>query len=161
VRTINNQASDMTYKKRERIGETQRKMERQKRILIIDDDADFRNLLRLHLTRAGYKVEIAEDAVVGGRALLERPPDLVLSDVSMPFLTGIELLSLIRSDERAASIPVILLSCHSDDKTVSKAMQSGAADFLTKPVTIEDLLRSIHTCLAKTDRNAAADLRPV
>jgi DNA-binding NtrC family response regulator len=136
-------------------------MERQRRILVIDDDADFRNLLRIHLSLAGYKVEIAEDGVVGGKALLERPPDLVLSDVSMPFLTGIELVSLIRSDEHAASIPVILLSCHSDDKTVSKAMQSGAADFLTKPVTIEDLLQSIHTCLAMNDRSAAADLRPV
>ena len=77
----------------------------------------------------------------------------------MPFLSGFELLSLMRADEHTASIPVILLSGHSDDDTMSKAMKLGAADFLTKPVTLEDLIGSIKACLPKGGRKAAVELR--
>jgi len=136
-------------------------MQDKKRILIIEDDADFRNLLRIHLSLAGYALEVAEDGVEGGKALLERPPDLVLSDVNMPFLGGFELLSLMHADEQTASIPVILLSGSTDDDTMSRAMKLGAADFLTKPVTLEDLKGSIKACLAKAERRAATRLRSV
>jgi DNA-binding response OmpR family regulator len=138
------------------ISEGNRHMQRKTRILIIEDDVDFRNLLRIHLSLAGYALEVAEDGVAGGKALLERPPDLVLSDVNMPFLGGFELLSLMRTDERTASIPVILLSGLSDDDTMSRAMKLGAADFLTKPVTLEDLMQAVKTCLAKGGRKAVA-----
>jgi two-component system alkaline phosphatase synthesis response regulator PhoP len=132
-------------------------MNRKERILVIEDDADFRDLLRIHLSLAGYALEVAEDGVAGGKALLDRPPDLVLSDVNMPFLGGFELLALMSSDERTASIPVILLSGQSDDHTESKALKLGAADFLTKPVTLEDLMGSIRACLAKTGGKLAAE----
>lgn len=125
------------------------------RILIIEDDVGFRDLLRIHLSLAGYASEMAEDGVEGGRALLARPPDLVLCDLNMPFMGGFELLSLMRTDEQTASIPVILLSGRSDGDTMAKAMQLGAADFLTKPVTLEVLMQSIHACLAKGGRKAA------
>ena len=128
-------------------------MERQKRILVIDDNVDFRNLLRMHLSLAGYAVEMAEDGLAGGKAMLERPPDLVLSDINMPFLNGVELLSLMSTDKHTISIPVILLSAQSDDATVLKAKRLGAADFLTKPVAIEVLLNSIRDCLQRTNGN--------
>jgi DNA-binding response OmpR family regulator len=120
------------------------------RILIIDDDNGFRDLLRIHLTGAGYQVQVAEDAVTGGRALLEHPPDLIVSDINMPFLDGFELLSLLRSDSDTAAIPVILLSGRSDGDTMAKAVELGAADFLTKPVTHGQLLESVEACLART-----------
>jgi len=128
-------------------------MERQKKILVIDDDVDFRNLLRMHLSLAGYAVEMAEDGLAGGKAMLERPPDLVLSDINMPFLNGVELLSLMSTDKHTVSVPVILLSCQGDDATVLKAKQLGAADFLTKPVAIENLLSSIRDSLQGTNGN--------
>lgn len=119
------------------------------RILIIDDDVGFRDLLRLHLSAVGYKVQVAEDGVDGGRALLSNPPDLVISDVNMPFLDGFELLSLLHTDESTASIPVILLSGRSDGDTMAKAVELGAADYLTKPVTRDQLLESIEACLSR------------
>ena len=76
--------------------------DRKTRILIIDDDTGFRDLLRIHLTAAGYQVQVAEDGVTGGRALLAQTPDLIVSDVNMPFLDGFELLSLMRSDATTA-----------------------------------------------------------
>lgn len=120
------------------------------RILIIDDDTGFRDLLRIHLSAAGYQVEVAEDGVTGGRALLEHPPDLIVSDVNMPFLDGFELLSLMGSDEATRAIPVILLSGRSDGDTMAKAVELGAADFLTKPVTRDQLLESVQACLDRS-----------
>ena len=120
------------------------------RILIIDDDIGFRDLLRLHLSAAGYQVQVAEDGVTGGRALLEQAPDLIVSDVNMPFLDGFELLSLMRSDAGTAAIPVILLSGRSDGDSMAKAVQLGAADFLTKPVTRDQLLESVQACLERS-----------
>ena len=119
------------------------------RILIIDDDVGFRDLLRIHLSAMGYQVQVAEDAVAGGRALLAAAPDLVISDVNMPFLDGFELLSLLHADESTASIPVILLSGRSDGDTMAKAVELGAADYLTKPVTRDQLLESIEACLLR------------
>jgi len=123
--------------------------DRKAHILIIDDDAGFRDLLRIHLSARGYQVRVAEDGVTGGRALLAQTPDLIISDVAMPFLDGFELLSLLRADESTASIPVILLSGRSDGDTMAKAVELGAADFLTKPVTSDQLLESVEACLAR------------
>ncbi|MBE0624661.1 MAG: response regulator [Burkholderiales bacterium] len=124
--------------------------DRKTRILIIDDDVGFRDLLRIHLAAAGYQVRVAEDGVTGGRALLEQTPDLVVSDLNMPFLDGFELLRLLHGDEETASIPVILLSGRSDGDTMAKAVELGAADYLTKPVTRDQLLESIEACLSRT-----------
>ena len=125
------------------------------RILIIDDDIGFLDLLRISLSSAGYAVQVAEDAVTGGRALLAQTPDLIVSDVNMPFLDGFELLSLLRSDASTASIPVILLSGRSDGDTMAKAVELGAADFLTKPVTRDQLLESVEACLARAKKGRA------
>lgn len=122
------------------------------RILIIEDDEDFRFLLRIHLSAEGYEVQVSEDGVAGGRALLDHPPDLIVSDINMPFLDGFQLLSLIRSEADTAAIPVILLSGSSDGDTMAKAMKLGAADFLTKPVAREDLITSVRSCLARVAR---------
>ena len=120
------------------------------RILIIDDDIGFRDLLRIHLSAAGYQVQVAEDGVTGGRALLAQTPDLIVTDLNMPFLDGFELLSLLRSDAETASIPVIMLSGRSDGDTMAKAVELGAADFLIKPVTLAQLLESVEACLSRT-----------
>ncbi len=129
--------------------------DRKTRILIIDDDVGFRDLLRIHLSAAGYQVQVAEDGVTGGRALLANTPDLIVSDLNMPFLDGFELLSLLRSDAETAKIPVILLSGRSDGDTMAKAVELGAADFLTKPVTRDQLLESIEACLSRTKARAS------
>jgi DNA-binding response OmpR family regulator len=124
--------------------------DRKTRILIIEDDAGFRDLMRIHLAAAGYEVHVAEDAVTGGRAVLADPPDLIVSDVNMPFLDGFQLLSLLRADAETAAIPVILLSGRSDGDTMAKAVELGAADYLTKPVQRDQLLESIEACLSRS-----------
>jgi CheY-like chemotaxis protein len=120
------------------------------RILVIDDNASFRELLRIMLSNEGYAVEEAEDAVEGGKAVLAAQPDLVICDIDMPYMDGLELLSALRADPSIASLKVILLSGRKDIETLTKAEQLGALDYLIKPVTRERLLDSINTCLKKS-----------
>jgi len=124
------------------------------RILIIDDDPEFASLLRMHLTAAGYTAETAEDAIEGGKVLLERPPDLVLCDIGMPYMNGLELISLMQSDAHSSSIPVVFISGRSDSSTMARAVDLGAADFLAKPVTREQLLQTVEACLKSGGRKA-------
>lgn len=126
------------------------------RILVIDDDVEFANLLKMQLTVAGYTAEVAEDAIVGGKAIIERPPNLILCDISMPHLSGLELVDLMRTDDRTASIPVIFVSGSNDNETIAKAVALGAADFLAKPITHADLLASVTACLKSGGRRAFA-----
>jgi len=124
------------------------------RILIIDDDLEFAGVLRMHLAAAGYTAEVAEDAVEGGKVLLERPPALVLCDIGMPYMNGLELMSLMRTDANSAAIPVVFISGRSDAETMTRAVELGAADFLSKPVTRELLLQTVETCLQAGGRRA-------
>jgi len=127
-------------------------LRKKNRILVIEDDEYFRFLLRMHLTQAGYEVRVAEDGVDGGKALLAQPPDLILSDLNMPFLNGFDLLTLLKQDAATASIPVILLTGSRDNDVLAKAMALGAADFLAKPVTQDDLLSAVEGCLRRSGR---------
>jgi CheY-like chemotaxis protein len=126
------------------------------RILVVDDDELMRKLLRLHLCSAGYEVELAEDAIVAGRALLQQCPDLVLADVEMPFMNGLELLEAMKADAATSSIPVIVITCRSDAEP--QAMQLGAAAFLSKPVRVDHLLAVIaqHVYAARRVQRAPA-----
>ena len=125
------------------------------RILIIDDDLEYAGVLRMHLAAAGYATEVAEDAVEGGRALLARPPALVLCDIGMPYLNGLEFMSLMQTDAHSATIPVVFVSGRSDASTMARAVELGAADFLAKPITREQLLQTIDACLRTGGRRAA------
>jgi CheY-like chemotaxis protein len=113
------------------------------RILVIDDDDTFRELASMLLAEAGYAIETAEDAIEGGKALLTRNFDLVISDINMPYMNGLELASLLSSDEKTASVPLILASSRMDVETISKAVALRAADYLIKPVTLEYLLKTV------------------
>jgi two-component system C4-dicarboxylate transport response regulator DctD len=122
------------------------------RILIIDDDAEFCRLLNMQISLMGYATEVAEDAVEGGKAILARPPNLVLCDINLPHMSGLDLVSLMQTDPRCASIPVIFVSGRNDPETITRAVELGAADFLAKPITRAELVRSVEACLKSGGR---------
>ena len=101
-------------------------------LLIVDDDATVRESLGEALSEAGYDVRTAEDAARALAALATRAPDVVLTDVRMPGLDGLELLRLLR--ERSPGVQVILMTAYDDMPTVAAAMRQGATDFLVKPL---------------------------
>lgn len=123
-------------------------------ILIIEDDPSLRDTLRIHLTSAGYSVQVAADATEAIRAILTGVPDLILSDVSLPYMDGFELLEVLRRDESTRSVPVILLTGLVDDESYVRGLKLGASAYLTKPVLRADLLREISAALRNATKKA-------
>ena len=110
-------------------------------ILVMDDDQSMRELLRLHLSNAGYKVLVAEDAIDAGHLLLQQRPDLILADIEMPFMDGLEFLRAVKADRTTRSVPVIFVTVRVEAET--KAKKLGAAGFLIKPLLLPELLSTV------------------
>ncbi len=107
-------------------------------ILVVDDDQNMRDLLRLHLTSAGYDVHVAEDAIAAGYVVLRSPPDLIISDVNMPHLDGFEFIEALKADKTIPDIPVIFLTSEEEGSQRGRAL--GAVGYITKPVRADKLL---------------------
>jgi DNA-binding response OmpR family regulator len=107
-------------------------------ILVVDDDESIRQLLRLHLSAAGYEVQVAEDAIAAGYLVLRSPPDLIISDVNMPHLDGFEFVAALRADKTLPRVPVIFLT--SVEEGEHRGKELGAVGYVTKPVRADRLL---------------------
>ena len=111
------------------------------RILVVEDDESMRELLRLHLSSAGYTVEAAEDAIAAGYSVLKAAPDLIVCDVAMPHMDGFELVAALRADASVSNkLPVIFLTSESEGE--GRARDLGG-EFLEKPIRLEELLAAV------------------
>lgn len=124
-----------------------------KKILVVDDEAAIRDLLKQFLEREGYECELAEDAEKASDLLSEKRFDLVISDVLMPGKSGIQLLEEIKN--RYPYLATLMISGHSDKKTAESAIMKGAIDFLIKPFQKNQVLISVANAL----RRRALDLQ--
>ncbi|MBI3414200.1 MAG: hybrid sensor histidine kinase/response regulator [Verrucomicrobia bacterium] len=122
-----------------------------KKILIIDDSRDVREIVQDTLSLSGYKVLSAEDGKTGANLALEQLPDLILCDINMPKLDGFATLSLLRNDSATAVIPFIFLTGASDKGNFRRGMELGADDFLAKPFNAAELMAAVNTRLTKQD----------
>ncbi len=104
-----------------------------------------RELLRLHLASAGYDVIVAEDGIAAGYAVLKTPPDLIVCDIEMPHMSGLDLVAALRADPSLPKLPVIFLT--SQEEGVSRAKELGATAFITKPVMADDLFNAVRAAL--------------
>ena len=111
------------------------------RILIVDDDESMLQLLKMHLSNAGYEVMTAEDAVAAGRHVLKARPDLIIADVGMPYMDGYELVAALKADSATRDIPVVFLTSRED--VADYAKQLGAVAYLHKPVSADRLLEIV------------------
>ena len=111
------------------------------RILVVDDDESLRELLRLHLSSAGYEVTLAEDAIEAGHEVLKRAPDLIVTDIKMPYMDGFEFIAALKSDKSIPDIPVIFLT--SMEEGDHRGKELGAVGYLTKPVRADRLLELV------------------
>lgn len=129
-----------------------------RRILIVEDDAAVRRSLAETLAEEGYDVSVAENAETGLSRLTQVEPDVVLSDVRMPGMDGVELLRLLK--QRAPAIDVILMTAYDDMPTVVRAMREGAFEFLVKPLKAAEL-RSVLARLFEDRRSRDTVVPPL
>jgi signal transduction histidine kinase/DNA-binding response OmpR family regulator len=118
------------------------------RILLADDNADMREYVTRLLAQRGWMVEgVADGHSALARAVAD-PPDLIVTDVMMPGLDGVELLRAIRARRETRTIPVVILSARAGEASQVEGLESGADDYLVKPFTAQELVARINTHLA-------------
>jgi signal transduction histidine kinase len=120
-------------------------------VLVADDNTDMREYVARLLRGRGWEV----DEVANGRQALEhvraRTPDLVVSDVMMPEMDGVELIGALRADEATRAVPVVLLSARAGEEARVEGMRAGADDYLVKPFAARELLARVETQLRRAD----------
>jgi CheY-like chemotaxis protein len=117
------------------------------RILVADDKASSRELVRTILENLGYEVQEAEDGITALEAIRNSPPDLVLLDFQMPGLTGYEVLTRLREEERFAGLPVVALTASAMAGDRDRALAAGFTSYLAKPVSLTTLRSEIRRLL--------------
>ena len=118
-------------------------------VLVIDDESSVGTLLRFNLRQRGFNVEIAANAAEGYKKAQGRNFDLIILDVALPGIDGIEACSLLKDLDSYEETPVIMISSRSDSVTIDQARRAGAAEYLVKPFTFEQLLDRIEDQLSR------------
>ena len=119
-----------------------------KKILVVEDEEDFRSILVHLLQREGYAVVAAPNGEEGLKAYGGEAPDLVLLDVHLPDMTGFEVCRKIRAQGPRPRTPIILCTVRSEVAPVAEGLGSGATDYVVKPFEIKDLISRIEAALA-------------
>lgn len=118
-----------------------------KRILVVDDEIGALTLIGIMLERGGFEVLKAKDAEQALVVLDHDTPDLIILDVMMPGMDGIELCRVLRQRPNTSQTPVLILSARGDAKSVMSGMDAGASDYLPKPILHHDLVAKVRRML--------------
>jgi two-component system KDP operon response regulator KdpE len=127
------------------------------KILIVDDEPQITRVLRTALSTQGYSLRIAGNGVQGLEAAHEWKPDLVITDLAMPEMDGVELCRELRA---VSQVPIIVLSVRNQDRMKIEALDAGADDYVTKPFSIQELQARVRAQLRRSTA-AATDETPV
>ena len=114
-------------------------MHRTLSLVVADDDPDILRLLERRLSRRGYEVVVAADGTAALEAVRRTDPDAVVLDRLMPAMSGEEVCAALKSDERTAAIPVVLLSAQASEREIVEGFGVGADEYLTKPFDLDEL----------------------
>lgn len=118
-------------------------------ILVVDDEIGALTLIGIMLERGGFNVLKARDAKAALAVLDENNPDLIILDVMMPGMDGIELCQVIRGREDTGKTPVLILSARGDAESIIRGIEAGANDYLPKPILHHDLVSKVRSMLGQ------------
>jgi two-component system KDP operon response regulator KdpE len=127
------------------------------RILVVDDEAQLTRVLRTGLKSRGYDVRVAADGLAGFETFNDWHPDLVITDLAMPNMDGLELCRRLRA---VSQVPIIILSAKGEEKIKVEALDIGADDFVTKPFGIDELLARVRASLRRANSHPTDDTSP-
>ena len=119
------------------------------RILIVEDEGDLREVLAYNLTRERFRVYTARDGVSALEQVRRHKPDLILLDLMLPDLDGIEVCRRIRRDDTHSRTPIIMLTAKSEESDVVLGLGVGADDYVTKPFSVKEVLARVHAVLRR------------
>lgn len=125
-------------------------MDMKERVLVIDDDKDLRELLKLKLGNEGFMVFVAEDGASGIEMVKIKHPRIVVLDVNMPGMSGMDVCRFLKSDKKSDKIPVLMLTAKSDEVDRILGLEFGADDYLTKPFNPRELILRIKNILKRS-----------
>jgi two-component system KDP operon response regulator KdpE len=129
-----------------------------KRVLVVDDEPQIGRVMRTSLTSNGYDVRVAADGEAALELFHDWHPDLVITDLSMPNLTGLELCRQLRV---LSDVPILVLSVKNDEKIKVEALDAGADDYVTKPFGMDELLARVRAALRRQPVVSSRDSRVV
>lgn len=132
-------------------------MNERPRILVVDDEPQLTRVLRTGLKSRGYDVRAAADGLAGFETFSDWHPDLVITDLAMPNVDGLELCRRLRA---VSQVPIIVLSAKGEEKTKVEALDLGADDFVTKPFGIDELLARVRASLRRASSQEKSDPAP-
>ncbi len=125
-----------------------------RRILLVDDESQITRVLRTSLSSNGYDIRVANDGETALEIMKDWTPDLVITDLSMPNMDGLELCRKLRL---STQIPIIVLSVRGEERTKVQALDAGADDYVTKPFSIEELLARVRANLRRAPSSSATE----
>ena len=120
-------------------------------ILVVDDERDLLDLIEYNLKKEGFKVFKAENGEEGISKAKEHKPDLILLDIMMPKMDGLEAVEIMRKDDELKKTPIIFLTARSDEKTEIDGLNKGGDDYITKPISTTKLVSRIKAALRRFD----------
>ncbi len=122
-----------------------------KTILVVDDEQDLLDLIEYNLKKEGFNVLKAENGEEGIAVAKEGRPDLILLDIMMPKMDGLEAVEIMRKDQDLKKTPIIFLTARSDEKTEVEGLNKGGDDYITKPISTTKLISRIKAVMRRFD----------
>ena len=119
-----------------------------RKILLVDDEEGFLSVIKEALEIRGFDIVIAKSAIEAGLELSSKKPDLILMDIKMPGIDGLQACAAIKKNPDTANIPIMIVSAISEEAQIKKAHKMGVSDYFIKPVDIEKLVKRIKEVLS-------------
>lgn len=131
------------------------------KILVIEDDDDIQELITYNLVREGYLVTSATSGEAGLEAARRSIPDLILLDLMLPGIDGLEVCRMLRADHRTIGVPIVMLTAKGEETDVVTGLEVGADDYITKPFSPKVVVARIRNILRRKSRDVKDDTSPI
>jgi DNA-binding response OmpR family regulator len=121
-------------------------------VLVVEDDRDIAELVERYLQKAGFSTELLSSGRDALKALAERPPDLLILDLMLPHVDGLEICRAARGNAHTAAMPIIMLTARADESERIVGLELGADDYIAKPFSPNELVARVRALLRRTQR---------
>lgn len=118
-------------------------------VFVVEDEEDILDLIRHHLGKEGYAVSTATNGMEAVKAILRKPPDLVLLDLMLPGLDGLEVCRMLKKDAKTADVPILMVTAKDEESDVVAGLELGADDYVVKPFRMKELIARVRAALRR------------